>query len=584
MRRQRVAVLAADVAGYMQLMEAREEETHARMRHLVSAVIEPCVLEHGGRIVKHLGDGFLACFDAAPQAVHCAVAIQHSTLRSGPEGAGPLRLRMGINLAEIIVEPDDIFGDGVNVAARLQTTAEPGGIVVAEAVAEALRGQPGIALADLGALQLRHLQRPVRAFGIRTSGVVSTLPPPGLPPPPRDLPSIAVLPFRQPDGRPEEAYFAEGLSEGVVHVLSGLGDLFVIAHGSTLTFAAERTGLRDPCAIGRGLGVRYVLDGTLRRAGDRLRLATELIEVTEGSVLRADRLDGAVSELFEMQDRLAAQVVAAIAPMVRERELQRAMRKPPERLTAYDLVLRALAMIPRLDRAEYDQARGLLQQAIAADPGYAPARSYAALWHLIRIAQGWSPSPADDTAEAARNAAAAIERDHHNATALAIHGHMLSFARRDFEAGALFLEQAVAAGPNNPMAWTFSSATSGYLGQGRRAVAHGEQAIRLSPLDPFVYLSEHILSQAHYIAGDHAEAVRWGRRAAARNGLHAANLRTLTASLQAQGRAAEARETAQRLLAVQPGFRLAPFAARTPLTGAILEGFLARLREAGLPD
>nr|WP_255575160.1 winged helix-turn-helix domain-containing protein [Caldovatus aquaticus] len=396
-----------------------------------------------------------------------------------------------------------------------------------------------------------------------------------------DRPSVAVLPFRVLHGDPQQSWFAEGIIEGIIHVLSGIGNLFVIAQASAAAYAG--TG-PDPRRVADELGVRYVLRGTVQRSGERLRITAQLVDALDGRVLRAEKRDGATADLFEMQDRIAAQVIATIAPTVHEHELRRAMRKPPSSLTAYDLVLQALDLMPRLDSGLYDRAGSLLRQAIALDPGFAPARSYAALWHLIRIAQGWTPDPAGDSAAAARDAAAALEREHNNATALAIQGHMLSYTRREFAAAARILERATEAGPSNPTAWAFRSATTGYLGDGPRAVEQAEHAIRLSPIDPFVYLSEHLLSQAHYIAGNYAEAVRWGRWVAQKNARHAANLRTLTASLVASGEAEEARAVARQLLALNPGFRLARFAARTPLAGRALEHFLARLRAAGLPD
>jgi TolB-like protein/Tfp pilus assembly protein PilF len=396
-----------------------------------------------------------------------------------------------------------------------------------------------------------------------------------------DRPSIVVLPFRQEPGGAKEDWFADGITEGIIHVLSGIENLFVIAHGSSLSYAGIDP---DPRVVARDLGVRYVLRGTVRRFCQQVRVATQLLDANAGSILRADRLDGVTADLFDLQDRVATQVVVSIAPTVRHHELQRAMRKPTGSITAYDLVLQALDLMPRLDCDVNDHARRLLEQATGLDPDYALPRSYIALWHLIRIAQGWSTNPDQDAALAARNAAVALERDHNNATALAIQGHMLSYAQRDFAAGAVTLDRAIALGPNNPMAWTFRAATSGYVGDGERAVREAEHAIKLSPLDPFVHLSEQALSQAHYIAGDYAAAVRWGRQVAARNDRHAANLRILTASLMANGEAKAAREVAARLLAQYPNFHLDGFKARTPLIGGILERIVSHLRAAGLPD
>ncbi len=581
LRRELVVILAADVAGYAALMEAAEEATHARLTRLLSAVVEPAVAEHRGRIFKPSGDGFLAAFESAVDAVNCALHIQENLARAASEPeALPILLRIGIHLADVIIELGDIFGDGVNLAARLQASAEPGGIVVSADVAEQLPTRPEIRLADLGVLALKHIRRPVRAFSVaaRAGTPVLAALPHALP---DNRPSIAVLPFRLQHPDDEGAWFAEGVVEGIIHVLSGIGDLFVIGRGTSRAYVGRDA---DPRLVGRELGVRYVLGGSLWRVGGRLRISTELADAASGAVISSARHDGVVTDLFDMQDRIAGEVVASIAPAVREQELTRAMRKHPDSMTGYDLVLQALDLLYRLEREPFDRARGLLQQAMAHDPGYAPAYSHAATWHTFRIGQGWSPNMEDDSAEAARCALAALERDRNDAVALAIHGQVLSYTRRDYDAALHFLDRAVTVGPSCHLAWAYSSATRGWLGDGPRAVEHARRALRLSPRDPFAFFMEHMLSQAYYVSGDYREAVAWGRRAAARNGMLTSNLRTLAASLAALGDAEGAREVARRLLAVEPGFRLGSFAARTPMRREVLEQLIPRLRAAGLPD
>lgn len=581
LRRRLIAVLSADVAGYTGLMEADEVGTHTRLMRLDAAVVRPCIADRGGRIVKHTGDGFLAAFDSVLDAADCALSIQENTARAATtDGGAPLLFRMGLNLADAIVEPHDIFGEGVNLAARLQQSAEPGGLVVSAAAADQLRGRSGLEFADLGTLMLKNLQRVVRAFAVRSR--LGTLLPAGVAQrPPDDRPSIAVLPFRLAPEDTEGAWFAEGVIEGIIHTLAGIDGLFVISRGTSLAYAG---GTGDPRAIGQELGVRYMLTGSVRRAGSRLRILTELVEPATGSVIRSDRHEGAVTDLFDMQDRIAAEVVAAIAPSVRDRELQRAKRKHPDSMTGYDLVLQGLDVLYRLDRESFDRARGLLQQAMAYDPGYAPAYSHAATWHMFRIGQGWSQRRDDDVAEAARCAGAALQRDPSDAVALSIHGHMLSFTKREYQAARHFLDRAIAVGPNCHMAWALSSATAGYLCEGERAVQHAEQALRLSPRDPFAFFAEHMLSQAHYVAGDWTQAVTWGRRAAARNGLLTSNLRTLAAALVQGGAIEEARAVAHRMLAIDPTFSLTSFAAQSPMQPDQLHLHVPRLRAAGLPD
>jgi adenylate cyclase len=582
LRRMRVAVLAADVAGYTRLMEAREEETHALLMHIEAAVVGPVVAARGGRVVKHTGDGFLASFGAAREATLAAMQIQEEVARlaaAAPE-APPIAFRMGLNLTNAIVEPHDIFGDGVNLAARLQAYAAPGGVLATGAVAEEVAGLKGLAAIDLGDLFPKNLSRPVRVYAIRPAEGAAAAPLPPRPPEAEERASIAVLPFREAGTAPEDAYFAEGIIEGITEVLAGLEGITVIARSTAQAYAGRRADVRS---VGRELGVRYVLNGQVRRSGERLRIATELADAETGAVIRTERHDATMAELFELQDRISTEVVAAIAPQIRERELARAMRKHPESMTAYDLLLQAVDQFFRLDGASFARAHGLLQQALSHDPGYAAALAYTAWWHIVRVSQGWSPDTEADKAEARRNAEAAVARDPNSALALAAHGHLLSWVREHGRA-ARVLERAVELGPNHPGALAMSSVTCGFLGDGARAVIRAERALKLSPRDPFLFWYEHILSQAHYVNGNHEEAARWGLQAAERNGRLTSNLRTVAAALVAAGRIEEARWAARRQLEVEPHFRLGVFAARTPLEGRLRDEFVARLREAGLPD
>lgn len=398
---------------------------------------------------------------------------------------------------------------------------------------------------------------------------------------PDDRPSIAVLPFRKDAADPQEAYFADGIIEGIVHVLSGLDGLFVVSRGSALAFAQHTLDAR---AAGVELGARYVLYGGVRRAGGRLRITTELTDAERGTILRADRYDGAEEDLFDLQDRIAEQVVAAVAPQLREHELARALRKPPASLSAYDFVLQALDQLRQLDAESLGGAWTLLRRAAEADPGYAPAHSYTAWVHVLRIAQGWSADAAADAAEAEQAALRAIRSDRNDGLAYAIQAYVVAYTRRDYEGGQHLLRRALEAAPNNALAWAFRSATHSWSGQGAEAVACGERALRLAPFDPFTFMYEHLLAQAHYTAGAYDQAVAWARRAAFANPRHAPNWRTLVASLVAAGLVEDAAEPARRLRAVEPGFSLAAFAARTPLQGVQRDDFVQRLRLAGLPD
>jgi len=579
-KRRRVAVLAADVAGYTRLMEAAEGETHRRFMRAIVEVVEPAIARHGGRIVKNTGDGFLAAFDIAIEAARCALSAQAGLAQLLGGDDGPTMLfRMGLNVAEVIVEPHDIFGDGVNIAARLQSYAEPGGLVISGAAAAELIGEPGFALTDLGEFFPRNLSRPVRAFTLRAANDAAPLPKlRGLEA--TERPSIAVLPFRDAgsDGVPD--YFADGIIEGIIDVLTGIDGLAVIAQSSSLAYAGAAIDIR---AIGRELGVRYVLRGSVQRAGVRLRIATALCDAEDGSILRTHRYDGAMDQLFDLQDEIAVQVVTTIAPQVRQRELTRAMRKHADSMTAYDLVLQALDQFHRLDQLSFGRARALLQQAIALDPDYAMARAYAGFWHLVRVGQGWSPDDRADVEAALRETTIAVDIDGSDALALAVKGHVLAYLVRDYHGAMPLLDQAIAVGPNNAIAWLLNGFNCGYLGFGARAVLCAERSLRLSPFDPLVYWHEHCLSQAHYLNGNHEEAISWGQRSYIHNASFTSNLRLLIAAQVATGRIEDAQRMARRLLELDPSFVLSRFAARTPLQPPVRDDFVQRLRAAGLP-
>lgn len=578
-RHARLAVLSADIVGYTALMQADEWSVHARAMAHLDGAIRPAIARQGGRIVKHTGDGFLAVFEDCDAALAAALAIQADVAALDAQQGGPaLPYRMGLHLTDAIVEAHDVFGEGVNLAARLQAAAEPGRILVSAVLHAALSPAAASGMADLGVLALKNMRGAVRAYGLGGSAAA----------PQREAaarPSIAVMPFRQRPPDPESEWFAAGVIEGVLHVLGGIDNLLVIARGTALAHAA-RTGLEatDPVEVGRALSVRYVLNGTVERRAGRLRILTELADATTGATIRTDRHDGEDTDLFEMQDRIASDVVAAIAPSVHASELARAQRQHPESLSGYDLLLRGLDVLYRMKREEYDEARGLLQQAMAADTGFGSTYAHAATWHMFRIGQGWSPNLEADAAEAARCADGALERDPNNAVALAIKGQMLSFTRREYAAALRLLDRAVALGPNCHMAFALRCATRNWTGDVTGALADGERAMRISPLDPFAFFAEHMLSQAHYFGGDFAAAIEWGRRAESHTPRLTSNLRTLTAALVADDRLDEARQVAARMLAIEPGFGLVRFAARSPFAPELRATYVTRLRAAGLPE
>src|SRR6266700_4507612 len=555
------SVLAVDVVGYTRLMELDERGTHGRLMNFRFTILHPIVEERRGRIVKNTGDGFLAIFESARDALEAAITMQDEVTKREADHPPDRRIafRMGLNIADVIVEDHDIYGDGVNIAARLQGYAEPGGIVVSGTFRDAIGGSLGLDAVDLGLLHLRNLSHPVQVISLRLPGALTTTfgeMTGGY----EGRASIAVLPFRNLAG-PDEAYFAHGMVDHIIYALAALRELFVISRGSTVGFF-DPVDLR---AVGTHLGVRYVLSGSVLRSGPRLRIGTELGDASTGEIIRADEHGGDLDDLFHVQDRIAEEVVKTIAPNVRDRELKKSLRKHPQNMTSYDLVLQAMEPLYQLDYATFSRARGLLQRAIALDPGYAPAFSYAAYWHMFRQGQGWAPDAFADIRTAERLARAAIANDSHDAMALAIFGHAQSYLTKDFERSIGIFDSAIAISPNSAMAWILKAATLCFSGDGPSAVRCAETGVRLSPFDQHVFFAEHILAQAHYVNRNFDQAISWARRADMHNARNTSNLRTLISSLMAIDRAEEAREVANLHAAIVPGFRVSAWAARTPM-------------------
>jgi adenylate cyclase len=365
--RRLAAILAADVAGYSRLMGVDEDGTLAALKASRKAVVDPTIAEHKGRIVKTTGDGMLVEFASSVDAVTCAIAIQQKMVERSAGAAEPrIVFRIGINVGDIIIDGDDIFGDGVNVAARVENECEPGGVCVSGNAFEQIRGKTNFAFDDLGEKTLKNIERPVRLYAVRgaTSAAATTAAVSGMPPgnsrplPLPDKPSIAVLPFQNMSGDPEQEYFADGMVEDIITALSRFKALFVIARNSSFTYKGRAVDVRQ---VGRELGVRYVLEGSVRKAANRVRITGQLVDTATGAHLWADRIDGGIGDIFDLQDQVTESVVGAIAPAVEKAEIERAKRKPTESLDAYALYLRGLAKFYQAaSRQANDEALRLL--------------------------------------------------------------------------------------------------------------------------------------------------------------------------------------------------------------------------------
>ncbi len=583
MRRELAAILFADVAGYTRLMDLYEADTHPRWMALFDEVIEPAIAAAEGRVVKHTGDGFLACFTSVVSAVQAGVAIQEEvhSREAGQPLEKQIALRMGLHSGDIVSEARDVFGAGVNLAARLQEAAEPGSLFISGTVYEQLGSNLQLPVSDQGFLRFKNIRRPVRVYKIETAPRQAAAAHPASPAP-HTRPSIAVLPFAEFGAADDRSYFGDGIVEDITAALASLPDIFVISRASTLKY---RRGPPDFQAIVEELGVRYVLWGSARRRGQRLRIAAELAEAETQTVIEDHRVEGDIGELFDLQDSLVESVVQKIIPNVRASELRRIRRKRPENFDAYDYMLRGLDLLYRLDQKEFELARQMFQQSISLDNDYAPPHAFTALWHAIRVGQGRSPDRGDDLAKTEEFAAAALRRDANDVWALALSGHLRALLFRDFDAAFDLCGRALQASPNSAFAWSRSSPVFSYVGDAAEARHRAEQALRLSPFDPHIFFTHCALGLAAYTEGDYTNAIVWGHRSLAANPAYTANLRFLAASLAAKGQIEEARWVSSSLLRLEPKFCVKQFIDSYAYRDQHFRERLARhLLLAGLPQ
>jgi TolB-like protein/class 3 adenylate cyclase len=502
--RRLAAILAADVAGYSRLMGADEEGTHERLKRHLGELVNPKVAEHRGRVVKNTGDGMLAEFSSVVDAVRCAAEVQRGMVGREPEVPYEqrIRFRIGVNLGDVIVEDHDIFGDGVNIAARLEALAEPGGICISDDAFRQVRGKVEAEFADLGEQSLKNIARPLRVYSVGSSSVAGQPISPAaallLP----DKPSIAVLPFANMSGDPEQEYFADGMVEEIITALSRIRWLFVIARNSSFTYKGRAIEVKR---IGQELGVRYVLEGSVRKAGGRVRITAQLIDATTGTHLWADRFDGSLEDVFDLQDKVASSVAGVIEPALQAAETARSVSRPTADLTAYDLYLRGSAMF-RSSAREVPEALRLMEQAVVRDPRYAPALAWAACCCQRLLFDGRSEDPAADRRKGADFARRALEVAGDDPGVLTNAALVLAYFGEDIDAMMALVDRALALNPNSARGWHVSGVLSLWAGQPDIAIEHAEAALRLSPRAR-VGSSLGLIGAAHFVARRFDEGV-----------------------------------------------------------------------------
>jgi adenylate cyclase len=548
LERRLAAILAADVAGYARLMSADETGT-LRALEAHREVMDRLIADHGGRIANTAGDSVLAEFPSAVDAVQCAIAVQEALTRNdqGTPLEHRLQFRIGVHVGDVVVRGGDLLGDGVNIAARLESLADPGGICLSEAAYGYVRRAVPLAFTDLGPQKVKNIEEPVRAYAV--CNLISA-PMNQTPTADADLlripdkPFIAVLPFSNLSGDPEQEYFADGITEDLIAALSRCRWLFVIARNSVFTLKGRAVDIKQ---VSRQLGVRYVLEGSVRKAGNRVRITAQLVEAVTGTDIWAGRFDRNLMDIFALQDEITESVVSAIEPSLQAAEIERARAKATNNLEAYDLYLRALPEFYAFTEQGFRRAEALLGQAVERDPGYAEAWGALADCRGRLMVGGWTEDWDADAAQSREAALQAVQCDPDNGVVLSVAAWSLSSLSGVLDQAITFCERALYLQPNSSNVLTNCGWVLVYNDECERALACLEKARRLNPLDPRGYITLNAIGAVHFMGSRFKEAEQFTRRALEMNPNHPISRRYLTAALAQMGRLAEAAEVGRVL-------------------------------------
>ena len=585
--RRLAAILAADVAGYSRLTGLDEEGTHARLRERLRGLADPKISEHRGKVVKHTGDGVLAEFGSVVDAVRCAIEVQRGMAEQNATMPQVKRIefRIGIHVGDIIVDDNDIFGDGVNIAARLEGIAEPGGVCISDDAQRQLRGKVDFAFEDMGPQNLKNIVEPMRAWRLRMNASGSPAAP--IEPPVEstqalalpDKPSIAVLPFENMSGDPEQEYFADGMVEEIITALSRFKWLFVIARNSSFTFKGKAVDVKE---VGRRLGVRYVLEGSVRKASGKVRITGQLIDAVTGAHIWADRFERDLTDIFALQDEVTVAVVSAIQPKLLQTEIAMATRRRPENLTAYDLYLRAMQQFYLSTREGLAEAIRLAHRALELDPQFGFVTALAGVCHMQNVLYGYAVDPQFDRKEAVRLLRLALSIDDSDPDTLAFAAIISAYMVGDCEREIEMANRAVALNPNSFLAWSSRGQVFRIAGLPEEAIRSFERAIRMSPVDPLLHLMFVGMGMAFIELRRFDEAIVAGKKAQRQNPSFPPAYCCLASAFAHLGRDGEAREAAARLLETDPAFTISARMARRRQSH--LKLLIEGLRKAGLPE
>jgi adenylate cyclase len=586
--RRLAAVLAADIAGYSRLMGRDEERTLAQLKVFRKTLVDPGIASHHGRIVKTTGDGMLVEFSSAVDAARCAVEVQRAMAVRNVDVPPELRIefRIGIHVGDIIFDDDDIFGDGVNIAARLEGIAKPGGVCISDDTHRQIRGKVDAAFDDIGEQSLKNIAEPMRAWHVRpaTGAAPSTESAPEVPRPRElalpDKPSIVVLPFDNMSAEPGQEFLADGIVEAITAALSCIKSFFVIARSSAFTYKGRATDAR---AIGKELGVAYLLEGSVQKAGNRLRIIVQLIETEGGAHVWSSRYDGTVDEFFDLQDRITQQIAGALQPSIRLAEIERSRRRRPQDLGSYDYTMRAMPHVWVLEKEESAKALEFLEKALAIDPEYPLALALAGWCHAQRSVYNWAEDIAGSQAKARSLAEQAASISGDDPLILAILGAVHTFVR-NYGTARVLLERALVLDPNCAWAWSRLGWIENYADQPDKAIEDFERAIRLSPIDPMNFNNYTGIASAHEVQLDYEKAATFYRRALQERP-HATWLyRHLASALSGAGHLDEAKTALAELMREYPDLTVSKFKQAMVFSAPVVERMAQNLRSLGLAE
>jgi TolB-like protein/class 3 adenylate cyclase/tetratricopeptide (TPR) repeat protein len=580
--RKLAAILSADIVGYSQLMDVDAERTLTQLKSYRRSLVDDKLKEHRGRIVKTTGDGMLVEFASVVDAVRCAVEIQRD-MGGGNAHLPPdkrIEFRIGISVGDIIISSSgDVFGHSVNVAARLESIAEPGGICVSGRVQEDVEGKLDVLFEDKGEQQLKNIAKPVRVYCVRLEGIEQR-PMPGLVV--ADKPSIAVLPFQNLSEDPTQEYFADGMVDDIITALSRMTWLFVISRNSSFAYKGKAIDVNQ---ISRELGVRYVLEGTVRKSTSGVRITGQLIDANTGGHLWAGRFEGNLKDVFGLQDQITESVVGQIAPKLERAEIERAKRKPTERLDAYDHFLRGMANFHQQTNETNSEALRLFNRAIELDPDFALPYGLGGICYSRRKARGWATNRAEELVEAERLARRAVELGRDDAVALYTAGFTIAHVVGDLDAGANLIDAALAIDPSSAAGWYYGGWVKIMQGEPEQAIAYEARSMRLSPMDPLHGLMRAATGFAHLSAGRYDEAVSWAQKACLEQPTFTVAWRLLASSSALSGRLDQARRAMAHVLELDPGFEMSTLSHYVTLRRPEdFARYAEGLRLAGLPE